>query len=99
MSRKFVKIFLFYIRPTFEYACEVLENCCILYSNKLEAYHVETARIISGLPVFTCSAFVYQDRRQSITLQMFYTNYHWFVLRYSVFSNVYSAEFNTRLPI
>jgi len=51
MSRKVFKIFLFHIRPTFEYACEALKNCCILYSNKLEAYHVEDARITSGLTV------------------------------------------------
>ena len=29
-------MYLVYIRPLFEYACEVWDNCGICYSNKLE---------------------------------------------------------------
>ena len=38
-------MYLVYIRPIFEYACEVWDNCGICHSNKLEKLQLETARI------------------------------------------------------
>ena len=46
-------MYLVYIRPIYEYACEVWDNCGICHSNKLEKLQLETARIVTGLPIFT----------------------------------------------
>jgi hypothetical protein len=46
---------LVYIRPLFEYACEVWDNCGIGYSDKLEKLQLDAARIVTGLPIFTKS--------------------------------------------
>lgn len=51
MSRE--KKLLIYIVAIFEYAFEVLDNCGMLYLNKVEDYHIEAAQIISGLPACT----------------------------------------------
>ena len=42
------KMYLVYIRPLFEYACEVWDNCGIGYSDKLEKLQLDSARIITG---------------------------------------------------
>jgi hypothetical protein len=46
-------LYLVYIRPLFEYACEVWDNCGIGYSDKLEKLQLDAARIVmlSMLPV------------------------------------------------
>jgi len=41
-----------YIRPPFEYACELWDNCGIGNSQKLEQLQLEAARIVTGLPIF-----------------------------------------------
>ena len=74
------KLYLVYIRPIFEYACEVWDNCGLCYSNKLESLQVEAARIITGLPVFTKTELLYAEtgweslsvRRRRRKLQLFY---------------------------
>ena len=76
-------IYLVYIRPIFEYACEVWNNCGTCHSNKLEKLQLEAARIITGLPIFTKTDSLYfetgweplHSRHQRRKLQLFYTIY------------------------
>ena len=56
------KMYLVYIRPLFEYACEVWDNWGIGYSDKLEKLQLNAARIITGLPIFTKSEYLCCDR-------------------------------------
>ena len=42
-----------YIRPIFEYVCEVWDNCGKCHSSKLEKIQLDAARIVTGLPIFT----------------------------------------------
>jgi hypothetical protein len=66
------KLYLIYIRPIFEYACEVWD--------KLERLQLEAARIITGLPIFTNTEYKYresgwerlEERRTRRNLQFFY---------------------------
>ena len=53
------KLYVFYIRPIFEYACEVWDNCDTCHSNKLEKLQLEAARILTGLPIFTKTDSLY----------------------------------------
>jgi hypothetical protein len=55
------QMYLVYIRPLFEYACEVWDNCGIGYSDKLEKLQLDAARIITGLPIFTKSEYSYAE--------------------------------------
>jgi hypothetical protein len=55
------KMYLVYIRPLFEYACEVWDNCGIDYSDKLEKLQLDAARIVTGLPTFTKSEYAYAE--------------------------------------
>ena len=48
-----------YIRPLFEYACEVWDNCGTGNSQKLEQLQPEAARIVAGLPIFTKTEILY----------------------------------------
>jgi hypothetical protein len=72
--------YLIYIRPIFEYACEVWDNCGVSNSCKLERLQLETARIITGLPIFTNTEYLYketgwerlEERRTRRKLQLFY---------------------------
>jgi hypothetical protein len=41
------KLYLVYIRPLFEYACEIWDNCGIGYSDKLEKLQLDAARIVT----------------------------------------------------
>ena len=74
------KLYLVFIRPIFEYASEVWDNCGIGYSNKLETLQLEAARIVTGLPIFTKLETLYkeigwetlEERRKRRKLQMFY---------------------------
>jgi hypothetical protein len=72
------KLYLVYIRPIFEYACEVWDNCGVRNPNKLDQLQLEAARI--GFPIFASSILIYKElgwdslaeRRKRRTLQMFY---------------------------
>ena len=56
LSRKNLeKLYLVYIRPIFEYACEVWDNYGVGNSNKLDHLQLEAARIVTGLPIFASS--------------------------------------------
>ena len=55
------KLYLIYIRPIFEYACEVWDNCGVSNSCKLERLQLEAARIITGLPIFTNTEYLYRE--------------------------------------
>mgnify|MGYP002634107685 CR=1 FL=1 len=46
------KIYLAYILPLLEYACELWDGCCVRDSEKIERLQFEAARIITGLPQF-----------------------------------------------
>ena len=74
------KMYLVYICPLFEYACEVWDNWGIGYSDKLEKLQLNAARIITGLPIFTKSEYLYaetgwetlSERRYRRKLQLFF---------------------------
>jgi hypothetical protein len=74
------KLYLIYIRPIFEYACEVWDNCGVCNSCKLERLQLEAARIITGLPIFTNTEYLYretgwerlEERRTRRKLQLLY---------------------------
>ena len=74
------KMYLVYIRPLFEYACEVWDNCGIGYSDKLEKLQLDAARIVTGLPIFRKSEYLYaetgwetiSERRYRRKLQLFF---------------------------
>ena len=81
LSRKNLeKIYLVYIRPIFEYACEVWDNCGVGNSNKLDHLQLEASRIATGLPIFASLILIYKElgweslveRRKRRKLQMFY---------------------------
>ena len=57
------KLYLTYIRPIFEYSCEVWDNCGLVCSNKLEKLQLEAARIVTGLPTFTKIEELYKETR------------------------------------
>ena len=72
------KLYLAHIRPLFEYACELWDNCGIGNSQKLEQHKLEAARIVTGLPIFTKTEMLYIEtgwellsvRRQRRKLQL-----------------------------
>ena len=74
------KLYLIYNRPIFEYACEIWDNCGVSISFKLERTQLETARIITGLPIFTNAEYLYRETvwerleewRTRRKLQLFY---------------------------
>ena len=74
------KLYLVYIRPFFEYACELWDNCGIGNSQKLEQLQLEAARIFTGLPIFTKTEILYREtgwellsaRRKRRKLQLCY---------------------------
>jgi hypothetical protein len=74
------KLYLVYIRPLFEYACELWDNCGTGNSQKLEQLQPEAARIVTGLPIFTKTEILYIEtcwellsvRRKRRKLQLFY---------------------------
>ena len=62
LSRKNLeKLYLVYIRPIFEYASEVWDNCGVGNSNKLDRLQLEAARIATGLPIFLSSILIYKE--------------------------------------
>jgi hypothetical protein len=56
-----IELYLLYIRPLFEYACELCDNCGIGNSQKLEQLQLEAARIVTGLTIFTKTEIVYRE--------------------------------------
>ena len=42
------KLYLVYIRPILEYACEIWGKFGVCYSTKLEKLHLDVARIVTG---------------------------------------------------
>ena len=78
--KKLEKLYLIYIRPIFEYACEVWDNSGVSNSCKLERLPLEAARIITGLPIFTNTEYLYREtgwerldeRRTRRKLQLLY---------------------------
>ena len=74
-----MKLYLVYIRPIFEYACEEWDNCGVGNSNKLDQLQLEAAGIVIGLPIFASSILIYNElgceslaeKRKSRKLQMF----------------------------
>ena len=82
LNRKSLEqLYIVYIRPLFEYACEVWDNCGVCNSNKLEQLQLEAARIVTGLPIFTKIDLLYKEtgwellsvRRNRRKLQMFHS--------------------------
>ena len=75
------KMYLTYIRPLLEYACEVWDNCGSTNSSLLEKINLEAARIVTGLPIFTKIELLYQEtgwlplskRRDARKLSLFYS--------------------------
>ena len=73
------KLYLVYIRPLFEYACELWDNCGIGHSQKLEQLQLEAAIIVTCLPICTKAEIVYREtgwellsvRRKRTKLQLF----------------------------
>ena len=55
------KLYLVYIRPLFEYACELWDNCGIGNSQKLEQLQLKDAIIVTGLPIFTKTDILYKE--------------------------------------
>jgi hypothetical protein len=44
------KLYLVYIRPIFEYVCEIWDNCGLCYSSKLEKLQLDAARTVRDGP-------------------------------------------------
>ena len=98
------KMYLVYIRPIFEYACEVWNNCGKCHSSKLETLQLDTA-----LPIFTRTDFLYfetgweplHSRRHRRKLQLFYKIYNGFAPQYLhdlIPSTIQRTKYNN-LPI
>ena len=82
LSRKNLeKLYLVYIRPIFEYACEVCDNCGVGNSNKLDQLQLEAARIVTGLPIFASSILIYKELGwESLTERRKGENYKCFII-------------------
>jgi len=78
------KIYTIYIRPHFEYACEVWDGCTSEDSDKLERLQLQAARIVTGLPTYTSKRHLYfetgwetlKERRRKRKLNQFYKIYN-----------------------
>ncbi len=55
------KIYVMFIRPHFEYACEVWDGCAQYQAKKLEQLQLEAARIVTGLPKYTQHEYLYYE--------------------------------------
>ena len=55
------KLYSTFIRPNFEYACEVWDNITETDSTKLDRLQHEAARIVTGLPKFCSIASLYAE--------------------------------------
>lgn len=81
LSRKFLSnMYITFIRPTFEYACEVWDNLTIYDSERLEKFQLEAGRIVTGLPSYSSRAAIYfetgwetlKQRRQNRKLHLMF---------------------------
>ena len=78
------KIYVTYILPTLEYACEVWDGCSKLDEEKLGKVQLEAARLITGLPIFASRESLYKetgwetlkDRRTRRKLTIFHKIYN-----------------------
>lgn len=55
------KLYIVFIRPLMEYACELWDECNVTNSDKLEKLQLEVARIVTGLPIFTSRQSLYYE--------------------------------------
>jgi hypothetical protein len=55
------KLYLVYIIPLFEYACELWYKCGIGNSQKLEQLQLKDAINVTGLPIFTKTEILYKE--------------------------------------
>ena len=108
LSRKNLqKLYLVYIRPIFEYACEVWDNFGVGNSNKIDQLQLEAARIVTVLPIFASSILTYKElgweslaeRRKRRTLQMFYNIQNRNAPRYLLWLNSTNNSKYNRLSI
>ena len=73
-------MYLVYIRPLFEYACEVWDNCGICYSNKLEQTSIRLCQNCNRFTHFYKFEVLYaetgwetqSERRYSRKLHLFF---------------------------
>ena len=78
------KIYLVFIRPHLEYACELWDGCSIELTDKIEKVQFEAARIVTGLPryasrdslLFETEWQLLKDRRTCRKLSLFYKIYN-----------------------
>ena len=79
-------IYLTFIRPLLEYSCEVCDNCSQTDNDTREKLQLETARIVSGLTVFSSWDSLYQEtgleKWESRKLCFVYNMYHGHVPSY-----------------
>jgi hypothetical protein len=61
-SQNLEKLYLVYIRPIFEYACEIWDNCGVCYSTKLEKLQLDAARIVTDYKITGVSYYVFYQR-------------------------------------
>jgi hypothetical protein len=53
------KIYKTYNLPILEYGCELWDDCCIRDAQTLECLQLETARIVTGLPIYSSAESLY----------------------------------------
>jgi hypothetical protein len=53
------RIYLIFIRPMFEYACELWDGCNQQDSDNLYKLQLEVGRIVTGLPLFASCESIY----------------------------------------
>ena len=74
------RIYLTFIRPLMEYACELWDGCSQRDSDSLEKLQLEAGRIVTGLPIFASRDSIYyetgwellSERRRIRRLSLFY---------------------------
>ena len=75
------RIYLIFIRPMLEYACELWDGCSQQDSADLEKLKIEAGRIVTGLSLFASRKSIYSetgwellsDRRRVRRLSLFYS--------------------------
>ncbi len=78
------KSYTIYIRPHFEYTCELWDGCTNEDSDKLERLQLQAAKIVTGLPTYTAKINLYfetgweslKERRRKRKLSQFYKIYN-----------------------
>ena len=81
VSRNFSEsIYMTFIRPLLEYACEVWDGCAVADDGRLEQLQLEAARIVTGLTAYASLSSLYAEtgweklniRRKIRKLSLFY---------------------------